>query len=66
MNGLITKRKGGRRLGFWKEVDMEIRNRMKTFKTSYDEEKEDAIKTVANERYGTDGYRHKSRNEEVC
>ena len=52
-------------MGFWKEVDMEIRNRMKTFKTSYDEEKEDAIKTVANERYGTDAYRHKSRNEEV-
>ena len=66
MNELITQRKGGRRMGFWKEVDMEIRNRMKTFKTSYDEEKEDAIKTVANERYCTDGYRHKSRNEEVC
>ena len=39
-------------MGFWKEVDIEIRSRMTTFKTSYEDEKEDAIKTVANERYG--------------
>ena len=39
-------------MGFWNEVDIEISSRMNTFKTSYDEEKEDAIKTVANERYG--------------
>ena len=39
-------------MGFWKEVDIEIRSRMNTFKTSYKNEKEDAIKIVANERYG--------------
>ena len=39
-------------MGFWKEVDIEIRNRMNMFKTSYEDEKENAIKTVANERYG--------------
>ena len=37
-------------MGFWKEVDIEIRSRMNTFKTSYKEEKEDAIKTVSNEK----------------
>ena len=39
-------------MGFWKEVDIEIRSRMNTFKTSYEEEKGDAIKIIANERYG--------------
>ena len=39
-------------MGFWKEVDIEIRSRMSIFKTSYKDEKEDAIKIVANERYG--------------
>ena len=39
-------------MGFWKEVDIENRRRMNTFKTSYEDEKEDTIKTVANKRYG--------------
>ena len=39
-------------MGFWKEVDIEIRSRMNTFKTSYEDEKGDAIKIIANERYG--------------
>lgn len=39
-------------MGFWKEVDIEIRSRMNTFKTSYEDEKKDAIKIIANERYG--------------
>lgn len=26
-------------MGFWKEVDIEIRSRMNTFKTSYEDEK---------------------------
>ena len=30
-------------MGFWSEVDMEIRSRMNKFKTSYDYEKEDTI-----------------------
>lgn len=38
-------------MGFWKDVDIEIRNRMHTFKTSYEDEKEDAIRCVANEKY---------------
>ena len=38
-------------MGFWKEVDIEIRSRMNIFKTSYEDEKENAIKTIANERY---------------
>lgn len=28
-------------MGFWNEVDMEIRSRMNKFKTSYDDEKEE-------------------------
>ena len=39
-------------MGFWKEVDIEIHSRMNTFKTSYEDEKGDAIKIIANERYG--------------
>ena len=39
-------------MGFWKEVDIEIRSRMNIFKTSYEDEKKNAIKTIANERYG--------------
>ena len=39
-------------MGFWKEVDIEIRSRMNIFKTSYEDEKEDAIKIIANKRYG--------------
>ena len=39
-------------MGLWKEVDIEIRSRMNTFKTSYEDEREHAIKTIANERYG--------------
>ena len=38
-------------MGFWSEVDMEIRSRMKKFKTSYDDEKEDTIRWIAKERY---------------
>lgn len=51
-------------MGFWKEVDIEIHNRMGIFGTSYEDEKEDAIKTVAKERYGKNSHRHTSRNEE--
>lgn len=39
-------------MGFWSEVDMEIRSRMNKFKTSYDYEKEDTIRQIAKERYG--------------
>lgn len=39
-------------MGFWKEVDIEIRSRINTFKTSYEDEKEDAIRLIAKERYG--------------
>ena len=39
-------------MGFWSEVDMEIRSRMNKFKTSYDYEKEDTIRWIAKESYG--------------
>ena len=53
-SGLKIKRskKRERIMGFWSEVDMEIRSRMNKFKTSYDYEKEDTIRRIAKERYG--------------
>ena len=39
-------------MGFWSEVDMEIRSRMNNFKTLYEYEKEDTIRRIAKERYG--------------
>lgn len=39
-------------MGFWKEVDIEIRNRMQTYGTSYNDEINESVKQVAKEKYG--------------
>lgn len=39
-------------MGFWKTVDIDIREQMELNGTSYNEEKESSIRRVANELYG--------------
>ena len=39
-------------MGFWKNVDIEIRNRMRVNKSSYQDEINDSINSVAKELYG--------------